>query len=77
MKMVNGQDHPRLRGEYKVARMEVRSVPGSPPLARGIRRSSLSFGSSTRITPACAGNTDSDEEEAGKERDHPRLRGEY
>ena len=50
---------------------------GSPPLARGVRKTESEELTWIRITPACAGSTivvwgfDTDNE------DHPRLRGEY
>ena len=50
-------DHPRLRGEYLLVRLLVGLLTGSPPLARGIPSSTRRKTSSSRITPACAGNT--------------------
>lgn len=55
------QDHSRVRGKY--------AHSGSPPRALGIIFS--------RITPACAGNTDLDRDQRDLDRDHPRVRGEH
>ena len=51
------EDHPRLRGEYRVELSIRLELTGSPPLARGIRLYRLNLLSNKRITPACAGNT--------------------
>ena len=71
------QDHPRLRGEYKLKNISRCILVGSPPLARGIldviKRSACACG----ITPACAGNTLNYSRLQKRSRDHPRLRGEY
>ena len=50
-------DHPRLRGEYKIWKTGALQCPGSPPLARGIRRPDVAVPEVRGITPACAGNT--------------------
>ena len=49
-------DHPRSCGEYLAIRNCLACPVGSPPLARGILRRSLSALSVERITPARAGN---------------------
>ena len=51
------RDHPRLRGEYAMDFGRIRSLLGSPPLARGIPSRSLFPILPPGITPACAGNT--------------------
>ena len=51
------EDHPRLRGEYRISSHFVPSVLGSPPLTRGIRVDSTIRKPLLRITPAYAGNT--------------------
>ena len=71
------RDHPRLRGEYFGVPIVIVSVKGSPPLARGILFLSNFFGSVSRITPACAGNTLIWIRRWMRGKDHPRLRGEY
>ena len=50
-------DHPRLRGEYALGKIEVEAAAGSPPLARGVRRMKALHEAQQRITPACAGST--------------------
>ena len=51
------RDHPRLRGEYFFRTPCQPFMLGSPPLARGIRKSGRTGKSDHGITPACAGNT--------------------
>ena len=70
-------DHPRLRGEYRPPNIPVLVFPGSPPLARGIRKATGADESHRGITPACAGNTYKPYIIKAPGRDHPRLRGEY
>ena len=70
------RDHPRLRGEQKSSATKSSGSAGSPPLARGTGIiSSFSF-SFARITPACAGNSESARDGQIAAEDHPRLRGE-
>ena len=71
------QDHPRLRGEYPSLTPAGITLLGSPPLARGIQRNITTRKVDRRITPACAGNTGGGSGDDGRQRDHPRLRGEY
>ena len=71
------EDHPRLRGEYKTQIQFVKLELGSPPLARGIQKSKNHVCISSRITPACAGNTFFLHILSFSSKDHPRLRGEY
>ena len=71
------RDHPRLRGEYVTSLRAVVVGMGSPPLARGIRRRMKRAVFRSRITPACAGNTFQYLPRLHRQRDHPRLRGEY
>ena len=66
-----------MRGEYAVSARKKEKGLGSPPLARGIPEYTISFADRMRITPACAGNTDTGSVLAIPRRDHPRLRGEY
>ena len=51
------EDHPRLRGEYQETGEKYYRYEGSPPLARGIRKSVCIPVCFNGITPACAGNT--------------------
>ena len=71
------KDHPRLRGEYVLATVEIIEAEGSPPLARGIHSTIFAKFPVLRITPACAGNTSLLQKIQNTTRDHPRLRGEY
>ena len=71
------EDHPRLRGEYGGAGNANKHDRGSPPLARGILQRPLCCLFLQRITPACAGNTNPFPTNILRDRDHPRLRGEY
>ena len=50
-------DHPRMRGEDWWRSSRVVGVGGSPPHARGRRRTGRPFPGRIRITPACAGKT--------------------
>ena len=74
--LLRKKDHPRLRGEQSMGRLQGRNQAGSPPLARGTdfeRR----YGRAYRgITPACAGNRNPACPYAHGVWDHPRLRGE-
>ena len=53
------EDHPRVCGEYKAVPRLDRGVEGSPPRVRGIHDVAGAMKRLGRITPACAGNTDS------------------
>ena len=72
-----GLVHPRSRGEYlPLIRWRAREI-GSPPLTRGIHFSGSPGSKRHRFTPAHAGNTHVNAEEAGSLEVHPRSRGEY
>ena len=71
------QDHPRLRGEHKIAYVYCDADKGSPPPTRGTPKISKSVISPPRITPAYAGNTYVNNRAIIEDRDHPRLRGEH
>ena len=71
------RDHPRLRGEYYKNFWNCSIVVGSSPLARGIHSQISKLRTCDRIIPACAGNTELLTIVKEKEKDHPRLRGEY
>ena len=51
------RDHPRLRGEQYAVDYYTKTVPGSPPLARGTVFCISGVLVHRRITPACAGNS--------------------
>ena len=74
---IGEEDHPRLRGEYSRKCPTNHILRGSPPLARGIPIKAKITRSSSRITPACAGNTSGFSGFCSSCKDHPRLRGEY
>ena len=69
-------DHPRMRGEDKLRYTDREAGEGSPPHARGRRIARHPMGRRRRITPACAGKTDSPETPPRDLADHPRMRGE-
>ena len=73
---LNWRDHPRLRGEQYINNNARISTIGSPPLARGTVWSGLRDTWDSRITPACAGNSEKSRRFSILLRDHPRLRGE-
>ena len=50
---------------------------GSPPHARGIPKANEENTDTIGITPACAGNTLMTLHQQRRNRDHPRMRGEY
>jgi len=69
------RDHPRMRGDGTVTRLQEVVPPGSPPHARGrhdgIRRGVTVAG----ITPACAGTAYQGAAKWACRWDHPRMRG--
>jgi len=66
-----------LRGEYYFNWISTYPRLGSPPLARGVRIENRNTIGKARITPACAGSTVRYHGKIKREKDHPRLRGEY
>ena len=66
---------PRLRGKDNGIKTTLNSGLGSPTLARERLRVRLFSKVHFRITPACAGKTNSTFSKANRLRDHPRLRG--
>ena len=54
----------------------VRQSGGSPPHVRGKVKKTQKSVQETRITPACAGKSQSDHRHASAEGDHPRMCGE-
>ena len=71
------RDHPRLRGEQRLTPTALGIKPGSPPPTRGTLSRLLPECTSSRITPAYAGNTVSTGYLQILIQDHPRLRGEH
>ena len=49
------KDHPRLRGEKQKSTLRLKTVLGSPPLARGKGNAPGQERQRPGITPACAG----------------------
>ena len=70
-------DHPRSRGVYIRNSWPLRPIPGSSPLARGLRALWPAWGSCGGIIPARAGFTPSCSSIATMPTDHPRSRGVY
>ena len=70
-------DHPRMRGEHTRRADASPRNSGSPPHARGARALVDQLGDDPRITPACAGSTESMLGGDPASRDHPRMRGEH
>ena len=70
------QDHPRLRGEQLRCAVIFDIGKGSPPLARGTVHALTIREFRSRITPACAGNSNLRGISNSRAWDHPRLRGE-
>ena len=54
---LEGEDHPRVCGEYLVSLTTAQTKWGSPPRVRGIHHLIYKKNRVIRITPACAGNT--------------------
>ena len=69
-------DHPRMRGEDYFGLEVVDCRFGSPPHARGRHLDDRVWVRGERITPACAGKTESAGGKPVVKRDHPRMRGE-
>ena len=70
-------DHPRIRGEYFILRLNSLYIEGSPPHTRGIHLRQQAVYLGHGITPAYAGNTYSRRSSPRPAWDHPRIRGEY
>ena len=70
-------DHPRSRGVYMLLDLEENPLPGSSPLARGLRHGVRDDLNLTGIIPARAGFTRPYPRRNLTARDHPRSRGVY
>ena len=70
------EDHPRVCGENAPISEALNSVSGSPPRVRGKLPLGPIVSKTLRITPACAGKTDSISKRRGINGDHPRVCGE-
>ena len=71
------RDHPRIRGEHRIAPAHSALLQGSPPHTRGTRRAYSLVCGRRRITPAYAGNTARYTRRGRCIRDPPRIRGEH
>ena len=69
-------DHPRMRGEDTSPTTTASLTVGSPPHARGRRVLQTQHVVFARITPACAGKTETKDLNGIRITDHPRMRGE-
>ena len=70
------QDHPRVCGEKKRARLTRSWSTGSPPRVRGEAGDLEAVQRDLGITPACAGRSASITEPQCLQKDHPRVCGE-
>ena len=71
------EDHPRSRGVYATNHTANFNLPGSSPLARGLRNESHRQFQSAGIIPARAGFTATSSTGSVPREDHPRSRGVY
>ena len=71
------KDHPRLRGDHRIPRVDFNQCRGSPPLTRGPPENVTPSPRGRRITPAYAGTTDNIHAIIRRFKDHPRLRGDH
>ena len=69
-------DHPRVCGEQMPICSRPRKTAGSPPRVRGTATSYCLYLHSNRITPACAGNSQTLYCQLEPAADHPRVCGE-
>src|SRR5690606_29139579 len=67
--------HPRVRGDLRKTMTLFMQDAGSPPRARGPRRSTCCCRSGPRFTPACAGTSPSSSTSSAAISVHPRVRG--
>ena len=74
---VSFSDHPRSRGVYSASTVKLLPVPGSSPLARGLRDDVGGSHCEFRIIPARAGFTWTPTSASWTLGDHPRSRGVY
>ena len=70
------RDHPRVRGEKKLAQEIMENELGSPPRTRGKVPAQYTARGQDRITPAYAGKRKAPCGEHPEAKDHPRVRGE-
>ena len=70
------KDHPRVCGEQLTAYYILSLITGSPPRVRGTAASPVVTVPTSRITPACAGNSHPLCQRHTQDQDHPRVCGE-
>ena len=70
------EDHPRVCGEQRFHDEPPNNLKGSPPRVRGTAHVGMYAPSSSRITPACAGNSYGEPAGLFGIKDHPRVCGE-
>ena len=70
------KDHPRVCGEQQRLTSFLRGISGSPPRVRGTAAQAADSITVTRITPACAGNSNPELLFTMICKDHPRVCGE-
>ena len=73
---ISERDHPRVCGEKEIRPSSRSMTRGSPPRVRGKVREKGLRTLDVRITPACAGKSDSEQRRQTKTGDHPRVCGE-
>ena len=73
---IQSRDHPRKCGEKQNILQESHTVKGSPPQVRGKVCAIWNYRQQRRITPASAGKSPQEREEAEEHWDHPRKCGE-
>ena len=75
--MIFFMDHPRMCGDHSFRSHLNWLKQGSPPHVRGPLMVLLFHHTGLRITPACAGTTEEDEEVTVEDWDHPRMCGDH
>ena len=74
---ITSADHPRSRGDHRVAGLGHGQFSGPPPLARGPRDPRQRLVVHRRTTPARAGTTTARSDQCPRPADHPRSRGDH
>ena len=72
----DARDHPRVCGERSARPEKSASKVGSPPRVRGKVEAPTAKAACARITPACAGKSETPRPSRYQLRDHPRVCGE-
>ena len=74
---VGVEDHPRIRGEHRLATPPYQTPSGSSPHTRGAQVGADGPHATRRIIPAYAGSTPARSSPSPTGTDHPRIRGEH